>query len=58
MIRHLMKFSMPSGLKSIYDKAARNKVAQYAKDPTWLKGLLRQAVQKAGDNMARPSLPM
>ena len=43
-----MKFTMPSGLKSVYDKAAR-----YAKDPAWLKGLLLQAVQKAGDNMAR-----
>lgn len=53
MIRHLMKFSMPSELKSIYDKAAHDQAAQYAKDPTWLKGLLRQAVQKAGDNTAR-----
>ena len=43
-----MKFSMPSGLKSVYDKATR-----YAKDSTSLKSLLRQAVQKAGDNMVR-----
>ena len=52
MIRHLMKFSMPSGLKSIYDQVAHDH-AKYAKDPARLKGLLRQAVQKASDNMAR-----
>ena len=55
MIRHLMKFSMPSGLKSTYDKAA-DQATRYAKDPAWLKGLLRKAVQKAGDNMARVRL--
>ena len=53
MIRHLMKFSMPFGLKSTYGKATHDQAAQYAKDPAWLKGLLRQAVQKAGDHMAR-----